>query len=166
MSFDAGSEVGTLRLHEFTSCDMLVKLDVAVRHAFHKLGSHLRHNLSLFPHEVMVDEPLAHKLLAELALRLAFLETLLITFGIEIARRVGGVNLVDEYHLAVAFAELIFCIDEYQPFLLSHLGAEGEELAGVVFHHLVVFLAHESLCDDFLAGDVFVMAFSRLCGGG
>ena len=57
----------------------------AVTAAFGIFVCNLGHYLSGFIHEVMLDEPLAHKLFRELALGLALGEFLLIAFGIEIA---------------------------------------------------------------------------------
>ena len=48
---------------EFAACDMLVKLDIALRHLVAEFRGSFRHGLALFAHEAVVDEPLAHELL-------------------------------------------------------------------------------------------------------
>ena len=94
MVFDTGCKVGAFSLDKFVAGHMLVKLDVAFGYAFDKFRSHLWDSLTFLAHEVVVDEPLANKLFAELTLFLPFLETFLIAVGIEISGRVGSVDLV------------------------------------------------------------------------
>ena len=100
---------------------MLIELDVAVAHALAILVCHLGHGLSRLVHEVVVDEPLAHKLLRELLLGLALLKFLLVAVGIEIAAAVGGVDLIDKVDLAVVLSKLILGVDQYQTVLGSDL---------------------------------------------
>ena len=75
-------------------------------------------------------------------------------------------DFVDEIYLSVSLAELVFRVHEDKSLSLCYLLSSGEEFAGIVFHHLVVFLAHDALCDDFLLGDVQVVSFIGLSGGG
>lgn len=65
----------------------------------------------------MLDQPLAYKLLGQLALGLTLGETLLVALGIEVATRVGSVYLIDEIYLAVALAKLILGVYQYQSVL-------------------------------------------------
>ena len=75
-------------------------------------------------------------------------------------------DFVDENNAAGAFAEFIFCVDKNQAFFGCHLGAAGEELARILLHHCVVFLAYQTLGDDFLARDILVVALGSFGGGG
>ena len=136
---------------------MFVELDVALAHAFSILVRNLRHHLSGLVHEVVFDEPLAHELLRELLLRFALCQLLLIAVGIEITAGVGGVNLVNEIDLTIALTEFIFGIYEDKSLLLGNLLTACEELAGIVFHHGIVFSAHNALGNDFLLRDVQVV---------
>ena len=95
-----------------------------------------------------------------------FLEFLLIAFGIEVAAGVGGVYLVNQIDLAVTLAKLVLGVHKDESFLGGNLGAEVEEGTGIFLHHLVVFLAHNALCDDFFLRDVLVVTLVCLGGGG
>ena len=72
-------------LVECLACDVLVKLDIAVAYAFGILVCNLRHSLARLVHKVVLDEPLAYKLLRELLLRQSLLKLLLITVCVEVA---------------------------------------------------------------------------------
>ena len=68
--------------------------------------------------------------------------------------------------LIADFAELVLGVDEDQALFGGDFGATLEELTGDVFNLHIVTLADESTADDFLAGDVFVVAFFGLGGRG
>ena len=138
---------------------MLVKLDVAVGYTLAVFIGHLGHLLAGLSHETVVDEPLTHKLLAELPLRFALGKTLLIALGIEVSAGVGRVNLVHEQHLAIALAEFIFRVNQNQSLAGGNLSASGKQSTSVLLHHAVIFLAHQSLGNDFLTRDVLVVPF-------
>ena len=143
---------------------MLIQLDIASSNAFAIFIGHFRHLLSCLAHEIVVDEPLAHKLFRQLLLRFAGFEAFGVAIGIEIARAVGGVNLVDENHLAVAFAEFIFCVNQNQALAGSNLGATSKQSASVALHGFVVFLADDALSNDFFLRDVLVVTGISLGG--
>ena len=145
---------------------MLVELDVAVGNALHELVGHLGHLLSGLAHEAAVDEPLAHELLGELALGLALGELLLVAVGIEVARRVGSVDFVNQIDLATPLAELVLGVHEDEPALGSNLRTALEERTGVLFHLLVVLAADDALGDNLVARDVLVVSGFGLRGGG
>ena len=107
--------------------DVIEELNVALRDAVAVGIGHLRHLLTLLALEAVIDEPLADKLLGELALRLACLVEFLIGVGVEVAARVGGVDLVDEVDLAVLLTKLILRIDEDEPLLLRQLASALKE---------------------------------------
>ena len=107
---DAGGDIGAVvGFLEFFAGDVLVELDVAVGDAVDNLVGHLGHLLAFLALEAVVHEPFADKLLAELTLVLAFLQTFLVALGIEVAAAVGSVDLVDEVDLAVALAAHTWC---------------------------------------------------------
>ena len=85
VALDALLKMSLGSLDERHSGDMLVKLYVAVTYRLNEIGGHLGNLLAGLAHEIMLDEPLAHELLAQLFLSLAFLETLLVAIGIEVA---------------------------------------------------------------------------------
>ena len=67
---NARGEVISGLLDEGTSCDQLVKLDVAIRDLSAVLWGHRRDDFACTPLEAMLDEPLTDKLLGELLLLL------------------------------------------------------------------------------------------------
>ena len=73
-------------------------------------------------------------------------------------------NLVDEIHFAVPFSKLVFGIYQYQSVLGGNLLSTCKQFAGIVFHDSIVFCRDDTLCDDFLLGDVQVV--SLVCLGG
>ena len=75
-------------------------------------------------------------------------------------------DFVDEVYLSVAFSKLIFGVDKYQTMLCGDFRAALEELAGVLFHLLVVGFVDDALGDDFLARDVFIVSGLGFCGRG
>ena len=141
---------------------MLIQFDVSVAHRLSILVRDFGHHLSGLVHEVVVDEPLAHKLLRELLLRFTLRKLLLIAISIEVAAGVGCVYFVNQIHLAVALAKLILRVHQNESLLSSNLGAQFEEGIGVFLHHLIVLLAHQSLSDDFLLRDVLVVTLVSL----
>ena len=91
---------------------MLIQLDVSLGNALCISIGNLWHHLSRLVHEVMLNEPLAHKLLGELSLWLTLGQFLLVAIGIEIPAGIRRVDLVDQIHLTVALAELIFGVNK------------------------------------------------------
>ena len=65
--------------------NMLIQFNVAVAYALCIFVCNLGHYITGTVHEVVLDEPLAYKLLGELLLSLTLLELLLIALGLEIA---------------------------------------------------------------------------------
>ena len=105
----------------------------------------------------MVDEPLAHKLLRELALGLAGFQILLIAVGVEVAAAVGGVYLVYQVYLAVAKTEFVFRVYQYQTAAGGYLLAAGKEGAGVALHRLIMLGTHNALGDNLFFRNVQVV---------
>ena len=148
---------------------MLIELDIAVADTLDESIGEFGHFVAWTVHEVVVDKPLAHELLGELALRFALLKLLLVALGIEVATAIGRVDLVDEDDLAVALTELILCINEDEALFGSNLSATLKECTGVALHHLIILSADDALSDDFLLGDVLIVAlvgFGRRCDDG
>ena len=114
----------------------------------------------------MLDEPLAHELLRQLLLGLALRELLFVAVGIEVATAVRRVNLVNEDDLSVTLAELVLRVNQDEPLCCGNLRTALEEGTRVLHHRLPVFLADQSLLDDFLGRDVLVVSFLSLCGRG
>ena len=144
---------------------MLVELNVAVADALGIFVGDLGHLLSGLVHEVVFDEPLAHKLLRELPLGFALEELLLIAVGIKIAAGVGCVDFVDEIHFSVALAKLILRVDEDESLLGGNLLTASKEAARVVFHHSVVLSRDDALSDNLFTRDIQVVSLIGLCGG-
>ena len=144
--------------------DVIEELDVALRDAVAVGVGHLRHLLTLLALEAVIDEPLADKLLGELALRLPGLVELLIGVGIEVAARVGRVDLVDEVDLAVFLAKLVLRVNEDEPLLLRQLAPTLEEAERNVGDGLQLLGGHQSLLDDLLRGDIHVVSGVSLGG--
>ena len=137
---------------------MLVQLDIAVGHAVHVFVRHFRHLLAFLAHEVVVDEPLAYEFLGKLLLGFAFFKLFLVPVCVEVTAGVGRMDFVDEIDFTVFLAELILGIHQYQSLFRSHFRAAGEEGVSIFFHQFVVFLAHESLGDDFFLRYVFIVS--------
>ena len=114
----------------------------------------------------MLDEPLPQKLFRELALGLALGKFFLVSFGVEIAAGVGGVNFVDEVHFAVALAKLVLGVDEDEALARGNFLSASKQSAGVIFDNGVIFFAYEALGNDFFARNVEVVALICLGGGG
>ena len=74
-----------------------------------------------------------------MALRFAFGEAVFIAVSVEIARRVGGVNFVNEVDGIASLAEFVLGIDQNQTAFSCDFGASFEELQGVFFQNGVVF---------------------------
>ncbi len=74
-------------------------------------------------------------------------------------------DFVNENYLIGDFAELVLGIDKNKPLVGGHLRADFKETASIALHHLVVLGAHDTLGDDFLAGNVLVVASIGLGGG-
>lgn len=163
---DTVGEVGLVGGLKTASGDVLVELDVALADAGAELGSHLGHLLAGLAHEAVLDEPLAHKLLGELTLGLSGAQTLLVAVGIEVARRVGGVDFVNQDDLALAQAELILGVDQDEALLGGHTAAALKEGAGVALHGVIVLGRDNALSDNLLTRDVHVVAGVGLGGGG
>ena len=80
----------------------------------------------------MLDEPLTDELLRELLLFLSLLEALFVALGIEVARGVWGMYLIDEIDCAVlTLAELILRVYKNEASLTCHLLSTSEEGIGV-----------------------------------
>ena len=124
---------------------MLVKFDISAAHALAVFVCHLRNGLSRLVHEVMLNEPLAHKLFRQLLLRFALFKLLFVAVSVEVAAAVGSVNLVNEINLAVVLSELIFCVDENQAVLGGNLLSTFKQLACLVFNLSIVFCTHYAL---------------------
>ena len=133
---------------------MFVQLDIAVGDVVDDFVGHFRHFLSLFALETILHQPLTHKFLGQLALRFAFGEFLFVTVGIEIAGRVGGMNLVDEVDFAVGFAELVLGIHQNQAFLGGDFTAALEQCHGVFLQNGIIFGRNEAASQDFLLGNI------------
>ena len=65
--------------------NVLIQFNVAVAYALCIFVCNLWHYVTWTVHEVVLDEPLANKLLGELLLSLTLLELLLLALGIEVA---------------------------------------------------------------------------------
>ena len=146
--------------------DVIEELDVALRDAVAVGVGHLRHLLPLLALEAVVDEPLADKLLGELTLRLPGLKELLIGVSVEVAARVGGVDLVDEVDLAVLLAKLVLRVDQDEPLLLRQLAAALKESERNVRDSLQLLGSHQPLLHDLIGGDIHVVPGVGLGGGG
>ena len=107
--------------------DVLIQLNVAVADALNDLWCHLRNNLTGFPLEVVLHQPLAYELLGELLLGLTLGEALCVSLRIEIARGVGCMDLIHQVYLAVVLAELIFCVHQDQASLSGDFRASFEQ---------------------------------------
>ena len=137
--------------------DLLVQLDVPVADAPDELVGHLRNLLSGLPLETVVHQPFADKLLRQLTLRLAFRKTFLVTVGIEVARTVRRMDLVDQVDLAVLLAEFVFRVDQDQAALGSHLASAIEQRQRVFFEHFVIGLRDQPFGDDLLFRNILVV---------
>ena len=146
--------------------DVFIQFDVAVRDAGDDFGRHFRNLLAGLALETVGHQPFADELLGKLLLVLAAGEALGVSVGIEVAGGVGGVDLVHQDDLPVALAELVFGVHEDEALFGRHLRTPLEQGAGVGFELLIILLGNDALGDDFFLGDVFVMAFGRLGGGG
>ena len=158
--------VGRLGLDELLAGDVLVELHVAVGDARHNLRSHLGNPLPLLTLETVGHEPFADELLRQLALALAPCKALLVSLGVEVARRVGRVDFVHEVDDAVLLAELILRVDENQPHFCSNLAAAAVDGARVALQLLVILAAYESRRDNLLLRDILVVALGGLRGRG
>ena len=93
---------------------------------------------------------------------LALCEALLVTVCVEIAGRVGGVDLVHEDYLSVPLAELVLGVYQDETALCSYLRTALEQ-GQRVFLKLCVFVCGDNAAgDDFLPADVLVVAFCGL----
>ena len=72
-------------------------------------------------------------------------------------------DLVHKVDLAVLLAELVFCVHEDETHLGCDLSTSLEDGLCVCFKLLIVFAAYNALSDDFLLGDVLVVAFGSFC---
>ena len=95
---------------------------------------------------------------------LAFLQFLLVAVSVEVAAGVGSVNLVNEVDFAVTLAKLILRVHQDEALPLGYFLSALEYLAGIILYDFVIFAAHDALCDDFLLGDVQVMALVSFGG--
>ena len=145
---------------------MLVEFNIAVGNGVDNLVGHFGHLLSLLALETVLHKPFADKLLAQLTLALALGLTLLITLGIEITRRVGGMDFVDKVNLAVTFAKFILGVDKDETLAGSHLCAALEELESILFELVIVLFRNKACPNDLLARDVLVVSLVSLRGGG
>ena len=136
---------------------MLVELYVTLAHTLGIGVGYLGKHLPGLVHETVVDEPLAHKLLRELALGLAGLQILLITVGVEVAAAVGGVYLVYQVYLAVTKTKLVFRVYQYQTAAGGYLLTAGKKGTSVALHRLIVLSAHNALGDNLFFRDVQVV---------
>ena len=127
---------------------------------------HLGDDFAVTALEAVLDEPLADEFLGELLLLFATLEALFVAVGIEVTGGVGRVDLVDEVDLTILLPEFVLRVDEDQATLTCHLLTTLEESVGVGLELLVVFFADQTRSDDFLTGDILVMADIFLRGGG
>ena len=69
---------------------------------------------------------------------------------------------VDKVYLAVALAELVLRVDEYQTLMGSYLLASGKELACVVLYLGIVLGTHKTLSNDLFLADVQVVTLVGL----
>ena len=75
-------------------------------------------------------------------------------------------NLVDQDNFAITLAKLIFGVNQDEALAGGNLTTTLKEGTGVLDHCLPVFLAYQSLLDDFFCRDVLVMTLVSLgCGG-
>ena len=166
---DAGEHVVGRCGLELGARDVLVELDVAVADALHHLGRHLGDGLvgGAVHLEAVVEQPLAHKFLAELLLRFAGSQAFGVALGVEVARGVGRVYFVHQVDLAVVFAKLVLRVDQYEAALGGYFRAALEEGEGVLLEQGILLGSGEAACQNFLFRDVLVvLAYFSLGGGG
>ena len=145
---------------------MLVQLYITVGYALYKLVGHLGNNLAVATLETVGHQPLANELFRELALLFALAEQLLVGVGIEIAARIGSVNLVHQSNLAIDFTELIFGVNQNQTTLGCHLATALEQSQCVLLQFCVLLGAYDALCNDLGTRDVLVVLTDFGFGGG
>ena len=78
-------DIVVLFLVELVAGDMLIKFDVTVGYVFYYFRCHFGNFLPFFSLEAVVHQPFADEFLRQLALRLACLELLFISFGVEVS---------------------------------------------------------------------------------
>jgi hypothetical protein len=122
--------------------------------------------LAFFALEPVGHQPFPHKLFAQLALFFAASLAFGIAVGIEITRAVGRMNFIHEQNLTVFFAEFVLGIYQDKSLPGGHFGTPAKQGAGVGFHLFVIGPANEPACQDFLPGNIFVVAFVGLGGWG
>ena len=79
------SDIASIFFHKFLTGDVFEQFDVAVTDALYDSRSHFRYFLTVFALETVFHQPFANEFFRKLFLRLAFFETFLITFRVEIA---------------------------------------------------------------------------------
>ena len=92
-------------------------------------------------------------------LRLALPELFFIAVGIEIAARVGRVNLVNEIQLTVSLAEFVFGINKNQPLFCGYFLTACKEFTCPVFNNGIIFCRNNALPDNLFFRYIQVMSF-------
>ena len=87
-------------------------------------------------------------------------------FCIEVARAIGGVNLVYEVDLTILFPELVLGVYEDESHLFCDLAAACKEILCILLEEGVVLFAYKSGAYYFLTRYVFVVSLIRLGGRG
>ena len=68
-------------------------------------------------------------------------------------------DFVHEVNLTIAFSEFVLGVHEDESHLLCDFLSALEDCSGVFFDFYVIFFRYDALCDDFFAGDVFIVSF-------
>ena len=124
---------------------MLKKFNVSVAYALGIFVGNLRHFLPGLVHKIVFNEPLTHEFFRQLFLWLALFKLFFIAVSVEIAARIGCVNLINEVQLAIALAEFVFGVNKNQPLFCSYFLAACKELACPVFNNGIVFSRYNAL---------------------
>ena len=94
------------------------------------------------------------------------LQALRIALGNEVTRRIGGVDFVHQHDLPVLLAELVLGVHQDEAFAGGDFRSALEQGQGVALQLLVFIGRNDAPGNDFFPGDILVMPFGRLGGGG
>ena len=87
-------------------------------------------------------------------------------FCIEVARAIGGVNLVYEVDLTILFTKLVLSVYEDESHLFCNLATTSKEILCVLLKEGVVLFAYKSRAYNLLPRYVFIVPLIRLGGRG
>src|SRR5690606_30648152 len=143
--------------YEGLACDFLIQLDIAFRNFSNLFVCHFGRLLALFALKTILHKPFAYEFLGQLALGLTLFLQPVISVCIEIAGRIGGMNLINQINLTIDFTKFILGVNQNQTSLLGHFPTALKKRLGNAFQLNIFCLGYQAARYNFFSGDILIM---------